>query len=65
MFVVKCFLFTSYILNFSLSGNVRALTYCDLHKIMRDDLLEVLELYPEFAESFSRYVFEFCNGYIT
>ena len=47
------------------SCNVRALTYCDLHKIMRDDLLEVLELYPEFAESFSRYVFEFCNGYIT
>ena len=35
------------------SCNVRALTYCDLHKIMRDDLLEVLELYPEFAESFS------------
>ena len=24
------------------SCNVRALTYCDLHKIMRDDLLEVL-----------------------
>ena len=23
------------------SCNVRALTYCDLHKIMRDDLLEV------------------------
>lgn len=35
------------------SCNVRALTYCDLHKIMRDDLLEVLELYPEFAHSFS------------
>jgi len=35
------------------SCNVRALTYCDLHKIMRDDLLEVLELYPEFAESFA------------
>ncbi|QQP42073.1 Uncharacterized protein FKW44_016622, partial [Caligus rogercresseyi] len=35
------------------SSNVRALTYCDLHKINRDDLLEVLELYPEFAESFS------------
>ncbi len=35
------------------SCNVRALTYCDLHKIMRDDLLEVLELYPEFAEPFS------------
>ncbi|XP_059351995.1 potassium voltage-gated channel subfamily H member 6-like isoform X6 [Daphnia carinata] len=35
------------------SCNVRALTYCDLHKISRDDLLDVLELYPEFAESFS------------
>ena len=35
------------------SCNVRALTYCDLHKIMRDDLLEVLELYPEFSENFS------------
>ncbi|XP_023332947.1 potassium voltage-gated channel unc-103 isoform X1 [Eurytemora carolleeae] len=35
------------------SCNVRALTYCDLHKIMRDDLLEVLELYPEFSESFA------------
>ena len=36
------------------SCNVRALTYCDLHKIMRDDLLEVLELYPEFSESFAQ-----------
>ena len=53
------------------SCNVRALTYCDLHKIMRDDLLEVshhlthltclswlsvhqvLELYPEFSQSFA------------
>ncbi|CAB4062583.1 KCNH2 [Lepeophtheirus salmonis] len=35
------------------SCNVRALTYCDLHKINRDDLLEVLELYPEFSETFS------------
>ena len=35
------------------SCNIRALTYCDLHKISRDDLLDVLELYPEFAESFS------------
>ncbi|CAF1102743.1 unnamed protein product [Adineta steineri] len=32
--------------------NVRALTYCDLHKILRDDLLEVIEMYPEFAQSF-------------
>ena len=32
--------------------NVRALTYCDLHKILRDDLLEVIDMYPEFAQSF-------------
>jgi len=31
---------------------VRALTYCDLHKINRDDLLDVLELYPEFYSHF-------------
>jgi potassium voltage-gated channel Eag-related subfamily H protein 2 len=31
------------------SCNVRALTYCDLHKISREDLLSVLELYPEFG----------------
>ena len=36
------------------SCNVRALTYCDLHKISRDDLLDVYELYPEFADSFSK-----------
>ncbi|KAJ8913661.1 hypothetical protein NQ315_007378 [Exocentrus adspersus] len=34
------------------SCNVRALTYCDLHKIHRDDLLDVLELYPEFYNHF-------------
>nr|KAG5693503.1 hypothetical protein BaRGS_006205 [Batillaria attramentaria] len=34
------------------SCNVRALTYCDLHKIHRDDLLEILDTYPEFAEQF-------------
>jgi hypothetical protein len=32
---------------------VRALTYCDLHKIHRDDLLDVLDLYPEFYQTFS------------
>ncbi|XP_019759166.1 potassium voltage-gated channel unc-103 isoform X4 [Dendroctonus ponderosae] len=32
--------------------NVLALTYCDLHKIHRDDLLDVLELYPEFFNHF-------------
>ncbi|XP_033216833.1 potassium voltage-gated channel subfamily H member 2 isoform X2 [Belonocnema kinseyi] len=36
------------------SCNVRALTYCDLHKIHRDDLLDVLALYPEFSSYFSR-----------
>ncbi|XP_052133450.1 potassium voltage-gated channel subfamily H member 6 isoform X3 [Frankliniella occidentalis] len=35
------------------SCNVRALTYCDLHKIHRDDLLDVLELYPEFYNTFA------------
>ncbi|XP_034497668.1 potassium voltage-gated channel subfamily H member 6 isoform X3 [Ailuropoda melanoleuca] len=34
------------------SADVRALTYCDLHKIQRADLLEVLDLYPAFADSF-------------
>uniref|UniRef100_A0A061QFY8 Putative voltage-gated potassium channel n=1 Tax=Cupiennius salei TaxID=6928 RepID=A0A061QFY8_CUPSA len=35
------------------SCNVRALTYCDLHKINREDLLDVLDMYPEFWEAFS------------
>ncbi|XP_022236660.1 potassium voltage-gated channel unc-103-like, partial [Limulus polyphemus] len=35
------------------SCKVRALTYCDLHKIFRDDLLDVLQMYPEFFETFS------------
>nr|XP_057917628.1 potassium voltage-gated channel subfamily H member 2-like isoform X3 [Doryrhamphus excisus] len=34
------------------SVDVRALTYCDLHKIHRDDILEVLDMYPEFCEYF-------------
>uniref|UniRef100_A0A671YD82 Potassium voltage-gated channel, subfamily H (eag-related), member 6a n=1 Tax=Sparus aurata TaxID=8175 RepID=A0A671YD82_SPAAU len=34
------------------SSDVRALTYCDLHKILRDDLLEVLDMYPDFADMF-------------
>ncbi|KAM4531422.1 potassium voltage-gated channel subfamily H member 6a isoform 3-T3 [Odontesthes bonariensis] len=34
------------------SSDVRALTYCDLHKIVRDDLLEVLDMYPDFADAF-------------
>ncbi|OAD54974.1 Potassium voltage-gated channel subfamily H member 7 [Eufriesea mexicana] len=36
------------------SSNVRVLTYCDLHKIHRNDLLDVLALYPEFANHFSQ-----------
>ncbi|CAG5134829.1 unnamed protein product, partial [Candidula unifasciata] len=36
------------------SCNVRALTYCDLHKIHRSDLLEILDMYPEFAEEFRK-----------
>ncbi|XP_039480452.1 potassium voltage-gated channel unc-103 [Drosophila santomea] len=34
------------------NGVVRALTYCDIHKLHRDDLLDVLDSYPEFLESF-------------
>ncbi|XP_057680245.1 potassium voltage-gated channel subfamily H member 2 isoform X1 [Corythoichthys intestinalis] len=34
------------------NADVRALTYCDLHKIFREDVLEVLDMYPEFAEHF-------------
>ena len=33
---------------------MRALTYCDLHKILRDDLLEVLDMYPDFSDVFWR-----------
>jgi len=36
------------------AANVRALTYCDLHVIKRDRLLQVLDLYHSFANSFSR-----------
>ena len=35
-------------------ANVRALTYCDLHIIKRDRLLEVLDFYRAFANSFAR-----------
>uniref|UniRef100_H2TGU8 Potassium voltage-gated channel, subfamily H (eag-related), member 6a n=1 Tax=Takifugu rubripes TaxID=31033 RepID=H2TGU8_TAKRU len=34
------------------NADVRALTYCDLHKILRDDLLEVLDMYPDFSNLF-------------
>jgi hypothetical protein len=36
------------------AANVRALTYCDLHTIRRDRLLEVLSFYNAFANSFAR-----------
>lgn len=36
------------------AANVRALTYCDLHAIKRDKLLEVLAFYKAFAQSFAR-----------
>ncbi|KAI1287678.1 Potassium voltage-gated channel protein eag [Halotydeus destructor] len=35
-------------------ANVRGLTYCDLHSIKRDKLLEVLNFYHTFANSFAR-----------
>ncbi|XP_042199383.1 potassium voltage-gated channel subfamily H member 6-like [Callorhinchus milii] len=34
------------------NSDVRALTYCDLHKILREDLLEVLDMYPDFSDNF-------------
>ncbi|XP_062235841.1 potassium voltage-gated channel subfamily H member 2 [Platichthys flesus] len=34
------------------NADVRALTYCDLHKIFREDVLEVLDMYPEFGDNF-------------
>ena len=35
-------------------ANVRALTYCDLHSIKREKLIEVLTFYASFAKSFER-----------
>ncbi|CAB1312113.1 unnamed protein product [Coregonus sp. 'balchen'] len=34
------------------NSDVRAITYCDLHRIQRDDLLEVLDIYPGFSDNF-------------
>ncbi|XP_042350596.1 potassium voltage-gated channel subfamily H member 7-like [Plectropomus leopardus] len=34
------------------NADVRALSYCDLSTIQREDLLEVIDMYPEFADSF-------------
>ena len=36
------------------NGDVRALTYCDLLYLTRDNFLGVVHLYPDFAESFSQ-----------
>eukprot|EP00794_Sanderia_malayensis_P017353 gene17353-19086_t len=36
------------------NGDVRALTYCDLLYLTRANMLGVLHLYPDFAESFSQ-----------
>ena len=33
-------------------ATIRALTYCDLHRIGRWDLIESLSMYPEFAQKF-------------
>lgn len=35
-------------------SDVLTITYCDLHRILRDDLLEVLDMYPGFADNFWR-----------
>ncbi|XP_072049029.1 potassium voltage-gated channel unc-103-like isoform X2 [Amphiura filiformis] len=37
-------------------GTVRALTYCDLLALSREDLMDVIQLYPEFADHFARKV---------
>ncbi|XP_042559659.1 potassium voltage-gated channel subfamily H member 2a [Clupea harengus] len=34
------------------TSDVRALTYCDLHKIQREDVQDVLDMYPEFSDCF-------------
>lgn len=36
------------------NSDVHTITYCDLHRILRDDLLEVLDIYPSFADNFWR-----------
>lgn len=36
------------------NSDVHTTTYCDLHRILRDDLLEVLDIYPTFADNFWR-----------
>ncbi|XP_068615556.1 potassium voltage-gated channel subfamily H member 6-like [Brachionichthys hirsutus] len=36
------------------NADVHTITYCDLHRILREDLLEVLDIYPSFADNFWR-----------
>ncbi len=36
------------------TANVRALTYCNIHQIRRERLLEVLDFYHPFSISFAR-----------
>ncbi|PWA16714.1 hypothetical protein CCH79_00017478, partial [Gambusia affinis] len=36
------------------NADVCTVTYCDLHRIPREDLLDVLDMYPSFADSFWR-----------
>lgn len=36
------------------AANVRALTYCNIHQIRRERLLEVLDFYHPFSISFAR-----------
>ncbi|KAK9530410.1 hypothetical protein VZT92_011912 [Zoarces viviparus] len=36
------------------NSDVYTITYCDLHRVQRDDLLEVLDIYPGFADRFWR-----------
>ncbi|XP_069012383.1 voltage-gated inwardly rectifying potassium channel KCNH6 [Embiotoca jacksoni] len=36
------------------NSDVYTITYCDLHHIPRDDLLEILDIYPSFADNFCR-----------
>ena len=44
------------------AANVRALTYCDIHVVNREKLLEVLDFYKAFTTSFSRNLI--LNSYI-
>ncbi|XP_068438822.1 potassium voltage-gated channel subfamily H member 6 [Clinocottus analis] len=36
------------------NSDLHTITYCDLHRVQRDDLLEVLDMYPGFADKFWR-----------